>query len=355
MYKGMPPTDLYENMQSIADTSYDEIIHSSKLNAYVAYPEHGDGLARRQLGHLESEVWPIIDCNADRQLATKLDIPKPYYDRMVSKKPRLWETSCNTWLNNLNRPLMLRQWTNRKGRRALRAILSDRYRRIDNLDIFKSVLPVLQEQPDMQIVSGNVDEHNFHLKAVFPRIQGDIGLNDVVQSGLHIRNSETGTGAFVIQPLTYRLVCLNGMIIPDAALRKTHLGSRIEEGQDINWRDATIAADDKALMMKIEDVTRQATDESRFTYIVEQLKESAERTIDVSKTEQIKILTKKQGLTEQEHDNILEFLIKSDGNTHWDVANAVTSAAGVANDYEQATDLETLGGKIATTPQLLAA
>ena len=364
MYQGMAQADLYANMLSIAEGAHDEIIHSSKLKVDYHYHDSFDPntkdpetftFPRRTLADKTDICPPRIDCNADAQLASKLDIPKAYYDRMVSKQPELWQTTCNTWLSKLNKPLMLRQWTNRNGRRALRAILSNRYRRIDNLDIFKTVLPILNEQPKMKIVSAHVDEHNFHLKAVFPEIEGDIGLNDVVQSGLHIRNSETGNGAFVIQPLTYRLVCLNGMIIPDAALRRTHLGSRIEEGQDINWRDETIAADDKALMMKIEDVTRQATDESRFTYIVEQLKESAERTIEVSKMEQVKILTKKQGLTEQEHNTILEFLHKSDGNTHWDVANAVTSAAGVANDYAQATNLETLGGKIATTPQLLAA
>ena len=374
MYQGMAPQDLYERMQEISENTMDWVVPSNKVEARFQ-TDMGKRVGYRWLqetknpiqnppilqNHLLPEEIPSasmygsIDSNADAQLATKLGIPKTYYDRMAKEAPGLWDSNCNHWLENLNKPIMLRTWVNSQGRRAVRAILSNAYSRMDNLEIFKTVLPILQEQPEMKIVSGYVNEHKFYLKVVFPRVQGDVGLNDIVQSGLNIMNSETGQGAFKIQPLTYRLVCLNGMIIPDASLRKTHLGSRIEVGQDIDWRNETIAADDKATLMKIQDITRQATDESRFKYIVEQLKDSAERTIDVSKSEQVRILAKKESLNEQETDTILEFLMKSDGNSHWDLANAVTSAAGKAADYEQATNLETLGGRIVTTPELLAA
>ena len=357
LYQGMNTTDMYTTMQSIADSSHDMIAHSSKLSVY------SDGAKRRihtepiRMGENNWEAVnnSLIDSHADSQLAKKLDIPKAYYDRMAGESPRLWEISCNDWLDKLNKTLMLRTWTNRNRLPSLRAIVSNSYLRIDNLDIFKTILPILNEQPDMKIVSGHVDEHRFNLKAIFPRIQGEVAVNDVVQAGVHIQNTETGNGAFKIEPFQHRLVCLNGMIIPEAGIRKAHLGSRIGEGTDINFRNETLEADNKAFMMKVEDATRQATDETRFTYIVNQLKESTERTIDVSPVEQVKILTKKQNLTEEENNTILMFLHKSDGNTHWDVANAVTSAAGVANNYQSATALETLGGQIATTPQLLAA
>ena len=51
-----------------------------------------------------------------------------------------------------------------------------------------------------------------------------------------------------MQPLIYRLVCKNGLIASDHALRKTHVGrSLTTEAESVTvFRDDTLAADDRA-------------------------------------------------------------------------------------------------------------
>jgi hypothetical protein len=45
-----------------------------------------------------------------------------------------------------------------------------------------------------------------------------------VQAGVVISNSEVGQGTLSVQPLIYRLICRNGLIAADRAMRKTHVG-----------------------------------------------------------------------------------------------------------------------------------
>jgi len=368
MYAEIQPTQLLDKIQAISNSAKDIVLPGGKITALPSTK------IRTEInGTLRQDIEDFhLDKNSSIQLASKLDIPKPYYDRMKQEAPDLWANNCNHWFEKLGKNLLMRTWNptppmvhqspatdtwrrpDHHVHGTIRAILSDRYRRIDNLDIFKTVLPILTEQPDMKIVSCHVDQYKLYIKAIFPKIEGEVARGDVVQSGVAITNSETGNGALKIEALVFRLVCLNGLILPDGSLNKRHLGSKIEVDSNV-FRAETIEQDDKALMMKIEDVTRTATNEANFTHIINQLKESADRPITMLPREQVKVLAKKASLTEDEHDNILAQLYTASDFSHWGIANAVTAASKAANDYESATNLEYLGGKIISNPQLLAA
>ena len=55
---------------------------------------------------------------------------------------------------------------------------------------------------------------------------------DIVQAGVMISNSEVGLGAVSIQPLVYRLVCTNGMIVNDMGERRHHVGRQAKAVED---------------------------------------------------------------------------------------------------------------------------
>jgi hypothetical protein len=76
---------------------------------------------------------------ARRQLAEKLTIPFAYFERMRSEQPALLDRNVNTWLRTDSDRRMIRT---RDGK--VRAVLSDRYRRLDNYDLAESVLPILR-------------------------------------------------------------------------------------------------------------------------------------------------------------------------------------------------------------------
>ena len=80
---------------------------------------------------------------------------------------------------------------------------------------------------------------------------------DIVQSGIIISNSEVGLGSVNIQPLVYRLVCSNGMVVNDAQTRRNHVGRVNEASENYQlYSEKTLEADDKAFAMKIQDTVR---------------------------------------------------------------------------------------------------
>ena len=73
----------------------------------------------------------------------------------------------------------------------VRAVLSERYRRLDNFDLAESVLPVLQQLPEVRFESVELTETRMYLKCVTPRLEYEMAPGDVVQAGVVISNSSS--------------------------------------------------------------------------------------------------------------------------------------------------------------------
>ena len=98
--------------------------------------------------HDDPLVEPLeINQIAHRQIGTHLKIPAAYYDHMLSDYPELLAENVNSWFQREPTQRMVRTLDG-----TVRAFLSNRYRRIDNLDIAEIVLPVIQQ------MGGDVDE-----------------------------------------------------------------------------------------------------------------------------------------------------------------------------------------------------
>ena len=76
---------------------------------------------------------------AHRQIGQHLKIPAVYYDRMRSEYPDLLAQNVNGWFTRA--PSTKRMLRTMDG--TARALLSDRYRRIDNFEIANAVLPII--------------------------------------------------------------------------------------------------------------------------------------------------------------------------------------------------------------------
>lgn len=193
---------------------------------------------------------------AHRQIGSALGIPAKYYDKMRAENPELLAQNVNSWFTMTPQKRMVRTLDGNA-----RAFLSERYRRIDNAEIAEAVLPILAEMPDVRIESCEITESKMYLKAVNPRLTAEVVPGDIVQSGILITNSEVGMGSMSIQPLVYRLVCTNGMVVNDARTRKYHVGRGNEAGEDYTlYSSETLAADDRALLLKVRDTVRAVVD-----------------------------------------------------------------------------------------------
>ena len=179
---------------------------------------------------------------AHRQIADRLGIPFKYYERMMNEYPKLLDENVNSWLKFKAEKRMLRTLDGK-----LRAFLSNRYRRLDNLELVDHILPVIAQMKNCSIASCDITETHLYLKVINKSMKAEITEGDIVQAGFVVSNSEIGLGALKVEPLVYRLVCKNGMISKDYAHKKYHTGRNVEDTDNAYelYSDETLKADDK--------------------------------------------------------------------------------------------------------------
>lgn len=282
------------------------------------------------------------------QLGQWAGVPSKYYDRMHAEAPDLLAKNLNHWLTSIrsdrgSSPTKLVRTLDNQAR----AFLSNRYRTIDNWDVAETTLPVLTKH-GCEVVSSNVDYNRMYIKAITPKITVKVKKGDIVQCGVVISNSEVGQGAVKVEPLLYRLVCENGMIIPEAGLRRFHIGrisEELEAAAEV-FKDETRQADDKAFMMKLRDILEAAFDQQRFEAISEALLESDTRVMTAPADKVVEEVTNRWHLKDEDQSGIMNHLIKGGSITQWGLANAVTALANDQHAYDKATSLERIGGEI---------
>ena len=111
---------------------------------------------------------------ARRQLAEKLGIPLMYFQRMEKHKKRLLEDNVNTWLQDSDEERLVRILDGN-----VRAILSNRYRRLDNVDLCEAVLPLLCKLPGARFASCELTETKLYLKVIAEDTAYEIKPGDV--------------------------------------------------------------------------------------------------------------------------------------------------------------------------------
>lgn len=338
MKNGKTLVELAQEIERQNNSKEDMIANTSALSFKV---EEGENILTMQNG---STVARPINSTAMRQITDRMGIPSKYAEKMMASAPELLGTNINHWFQNEPKKQMIRIMDGR-----IRGVMSDRYARIDNFDVAQVALPILQGSLNgLKIVSAEITEKRLYIKAVTPRLQGEIGKGDVVQAGVVITNSEIGFGALTVSPLIYRLVCLNGMISQDGKFRRNHIGARADL-KDQDYRilsQETIKADDTAILLKTRDYIQHAISEASFETQINKLKEASEQKITGSPDKAVEVLAKSAGLTSDEQGGVLRHLIEGGDISKWGVVNAVTRFSQDVDGYDRATEFEALGGKI---------
>jgi hypothetical protein len=331
----------------------------TKKDYYAASPAivmHGlPGGERAGAGEVELELGSMgrrlgVTELAHEQIAGRLGIPRQYYDRMLREAPGLLAENANHWFRARADERQLVRTLDGN----VRALLSDRYRPLDHLDLAQAVLPILGEA-GVRVESCEVTERRLYLKAVTDRVTAEVKRGDVVQAGIVVTNSEVGLGAVKVEPMVYRLVCLNGAIVPDAGLRRQHVGRAGAEfdldGAAEFYRDATRRADDRAFWMKVRDVVRGALKAEGFARVVDRYRAAAKLEIKRDPVAAVQEVGRRFGLTEGESGGVLRHLIAGGDLSAYGVMNAVTRESQDVASYDRATELERVGGQVIELPR----
>lgn len=350
MIKGKSLTQLAAELERRSQEAQDFIVDTKELQF---------GKRETEGGHTFDLTIPshgsrIITQHTHGQISQRLGIPKKYYDRLATTQPDLLVDNVQTLFEREPERRMVRTLDGNA-----RAFLSDRYRRIDNEQIFQAAGEALVESgAQVEAVSTDATDQKLYLQVKFPRLEGEVKKGDPVQGGLIITNSEIGSGALEVRPLIYRLVCLNGMVRPvdveNGSVRRNHIGRRVEAGEDFTiYSDETLKADDHALMLKIRDSIRNLSDPQLFFKLMEEMRAAAEGKVIERPVLAVEELAKVITLRDREKELVLENLLRGDTGlgtdlSKWGLLNAVTRVANENEDYDRAVELQEAGGKILT-------
>jgi hypothetical protein len=361
-------------LREATSTAEEEVALATKLDTAKAELETLKGNAAQapvlRIEGVEnngSGTFPITT-HARGQLAAFCDVPKVYHDRLLTEDPELL-------VENLNRRL---DHYGTKGRMvrtldgSVRALLSDRYRPLDNFDLMEAILPVLTETPGLRVESCDVTTTRLYIKAVTEKVEYSLAeadwegkleghemigqeFQEAVQAGIVISNSEIGAGSVRIEPMLFFLACLNGMIVPDSSLRKYHVGRStmdLNNAQEM-FRDETRRTDDAAFWMKVRDVVSGSFNQIDFEKMVSRVAATKMNRIDTSSdpVKVIEVTAKKFGFSETERTGVLTEFLKRGEMTQFGVQAAVTKHSQDVREYDRATELERIGGKVIELPQ----
>lgn len=284
---------------------------------------------------------------AHRQLGTHLKIPAAYYDRMLTSYPELLAQNVNAWFRREPVRRMIRTMGG-----TARAFLSSRYRRIDNLEVARAVLPIIGEMQGVHFESCQITDSRMYLKVVNTRLQAEVTPGDIVQAGIIVSNSEVGQGSVNVQPLVYRLVCSNGMVVNDAQTRRNHVG-RVNGAAEnfLLYSDETLAADDHAFLLKLQDTVRAAVDEARFSQVIGLMQSAKQAAIEAKDIPGVvRLASREFHITDEESAGVLQHLIEGRDLTLYGLSNAITRHSQDVESYDRATELESIGYNVLSMP-----
>jgi len=321
---------------------------------------------RFTLSARENEVL-TVDGNSlfHSQVADRLGIPSKYYDRMREQEPGLLAQNVNTWLHDKPERRLVRTYSPQAASPAMgvdrsvpslgRAFLSDRYRPLDNFAMMEAILPPLFDS-GLTVASSQITDERLYLQLVTEKIQAEIcpnehvRVNDPVQLGLVVSNSETGCGALTISLMVYRLVCRNGLIVAeeDSGFRKAHLGGRIFAESDVYLTQATRQKKDDALWSEARDVITAGVTQANLDRLVKKIEGVAQVKLD-DPVKTVELVSDRYGFNDDERDSIMKHLISGGDPTKWGLVNAITRTAEDAPSYDRAIELEAIGGKYMMT------
>jgi hypothetical protein len=356
MNTGRSLNSLAAELTRQSESKKDYIAPQGKVEAVVVANE-AETTSDVHIGGFNGGAMPLTNY-AHGQLSQHLGIPKAYYDRMREHESTLLAANINTWLSaDPSNKRMLRTLDGK-----VRAVLSPKYRPLDNFDLANVVLPTLIEKK-IEIVSAELTETRMYIKGILPALSDElpqgqtwgVGHNAVdrgkLVAAIVISNSDLGAGTLRVEPSVFTTFCTNLAVLQNAGRKKYHVGraNTADDGYEV-FRDVTREADDRAFWLKVADVTMAAFEEKYFRAAIDRIRRSAATVIEGEVVQVVDAVVEQLALPPALSGGILDYLVKGGDLTAWGMSSAITRVAGDATDYELATTLERAGGAVLELP-----
>jgi hypothetical protein len=348
----------------------------------------------------ESGVTPVAGAYrptalCDGDLADRLGVPIKYLRRLRETRPDMYDGNLNGLIHGKSirraggdvdviapaddRTMLFRLFRGDGDEGVARAVLSERYRIVDNLDVLLAALDGIKASgANVRVDSCDLTERRMQVRVSCPEIyalapvllagyrspfdgtapvmragwtveqareaaaregQGyERGKEKRVFAGFVISNSETGDGKFTVTPRLVVEICKNGLTVTQDVIAGVHLGGKLEHGL-IRWTEETQAAELEAIKLKARDAVATFLDVDYVEHVVGEIEEKAGRPVD-DPAKAIKVVAKKLMFSDAAADGILSHFIRGGQMTVGGVLSAVTSYAQCVPSADEAWELE---------------
>lgn len=340
MHEGKTLVELAKELQRRAETKHD----------YIAKGEAITMTNGKQLSLVNGDTKTFeLTTLGHEQLAQRLNIPKKYYDVMKEDYPDLLDMNVNYLFPKTQQVHLIRTLDGKA-----RAVLSDRFRCLDDYPFAESILPPLIES-GFRVVSSELTDTRFYLKVISDKLTAEVKKGEVVTAGYWFRNSEVGHSRLAAGMFLNVLACTNGMMMSkEYGFAKNHSGKAIEFAESVEayYTSETRRLDDKAYWAKLRDIVAGMVGSNEgFRAAVERFRLSTEEKVTGDPMKAIEAVTERFSLTKDESSGVLRSLIEGGDLTRWGVANALTAYAKSVTDYDRSSDFESYGGQIIELPK----
>ncbi|MGW2654431.1 DUF932 domain-containing protein [Streptomyces sp. NPDC001478] len=294
----------------------------------------------------------------DEQAGAKLGIPVGYLKKTRRQQIGLYDANINGWLaSEPSRKFMVRTFQDRSdGTGVARALMSDKYKAMDNFDVLVAALDgIRQTGHPVEVTGCDLSDRKMYVRIEAPKVavaarellknyrspfSGQTGAElPEVHAGLVITNSEVGYGAVSIAPRAVFRVCNNGMTMEKDTMKAVHVGARLEEGT-IDWSLATQTKELELITSKTADAVAHFLSHNYMETLIERVTERAATEITDPGTT-VREVTKQLSIPDETADAILRHFIKGGQTTAGGVMQAFTSVAQTIADADAAHVLET--------------
>ncbi|MGP4105121.1 DUF932 domain-containing protein [Nonomuraea sp. KM90] len=295
----------------------------------------------------------------DQSIADKLTIPGAYLRRLRQLNGPLYDANVNGWLRAApQRRFLFRGLAGQDGAGVGRALLSNSYKVVDNLDALMAALAGIRDAGvDVRIDGGDLSERRMYLRVVCEQVKayapnllrhyrspftGRSAADDpLVFAGFVLSNSEVGSGAFTLTARLVALACGNGMTIKQDVMRAVHLGSPMDDGF-VRWSDDTHAKNLALITAKARDAVRTFLDVAYVQKKIADLSRDAGTPLS-DPGGVIGVVAQRLAFTAEQQDLILDHFIRGGVLSSGGILHAVTSAAQVVADADAAYEMESRG------------
>jgi hypothetical protein len=356
MKTGKSLEELAAEVERRAGVKRDLVAAVENLEAVVLEAE-GKPELRLAVANGKTETFGITP-HAHCQLSEYTGIPLDHYRQMQAETPELLAGFVNRSMKSKAKDRRILRTLDG----AVRAFLDARYRVLDNEDVVDAVLPVLLERK-LIVLSCQLTDKRLYIKAVDRSIERDVptgrmmgdnthGFFDTVSPGIVISYSEVDAGPLSIETSVWTKACTN-LAVMGTTVRNHHPSGHKElSGED--WvlaaretRELTAAA----IRDPLRDLVASALDEAKFEAVAKLLMLSAMSPMESSDVaEVVERVGERFGLDDDEKKWVFRHLLRGGDLSRYGLQAAITRASANVEDYDRATELERLGGRVIELP-----